>query len=147
MTAKRSRSTCSTDRVGRDLRVLAPGSPMTFEAWLRQRHPAIPLTSASAVLKLSDGGATVPFIARYRKEETGNLDEVAIGQVIEAKETWDEIVKRQAFIVEEIERQGKLTAELRERLLSTFEPTALEDLYLPYKQKRKTKATVARDAG
>ena len=120
---------------------------MIFPSWFATRHPQIPMTSAAAVLKLADGGATVPFIARYRKEETGNLDEVAIRQVIDAKEHWDEILKRQAFIVDEIERQGKLTPELKEQLLATFEMTVLEDLYLPYKQKRKTKATVAKEAG
>src|SRR3954469_5080949 len=120
---------------------------MTFPAWLAQRHPQIPHAWAAAVLKLSEGGATVPFIARYRKEETGNLDEVAIRQVIDAKESWDEIVKRQAFIVGEIESQGKLTPALKEQLLSTFDLAVLEDLYLPFKQKRKTKATVAREAG
>jgi uncharacterized protein len=99
------------------------------------------------VLRLSDGGATVPFIARYRKEETGQLDEVAIRHVIDGKETWDEIIKRQAFIVGEIDSQGKLTPALKEQLLSTFDLTRLEDLYLPYKQKRKTKATIAREAG
>ena len=120
---------------------------MTFPDWFTPRHPQISAASAAAVLKLADEGATVPFIARYRKEETGNLDEVAIRQVIDAKESWDEILKRQAFIVEEIERQGKLTPELKDQLLATFELTVLEDLYLPYKQKRKTKATVAKEAG
>src|SRR6185312_15996824 len=74
-------------------------SRMTFPEWFTPRHPQISVASAAAVLKLADEGATVPFIARYRKEETGNLDEVAIRQVIDAKENWDEIVKRQAFIV------------------------------------------------
>ena len=120
---------------------------MTFPEWFTPRHPQISVASAAAVLKLADEGATVPFIARYRKEETGNLDEVAIRQVIDAKESWDEILKRQTFIVEEIERQGKLTPELKDQLLATFELTVLEDLYLPYKQKRKTKATVAKEAG
>jgi transcriptional accessory protein Tex/SPT6 len=59
---------------------------MIFPDWLASHHPPIPVASAAAVLKLADGGATVPFIARYRKEETGNLDEVAIRQVIDAKE-------------------------------------------------------------
>jgi protein Tex len=123
-----------------------PG-PMTFSSWLRERHPQIPAAGAAAILELAEGGATVPFIARYRKEQTGNLDEVAIRDVIEAKERWDEIGKRQAFIVEEIERQGKLTPELRQAILGTFDLTALEDLYLPFKQKRKTKAALAREAG
>jgi protein Tex len=120
---------------------------MTFETWLPSLHAHIPLASAHAVLALTAEGATVPFIARYRKEQTGNLDEVAIQQVIDAKERWDEIIKRQTFIVEEIERQGKLTDELRQQLLATFNLDALEDLYLPYKQKRKTKATLAKEAG
>ena len=120
---------------------------MTFEAWFAARHPQIPIAGAAAVLRLAEGGATVPFIARYRKEQTGALDEVAIRAVIDGKESWDTIVKRQAYIVGEIERQGKLTPELRDTILSTFDMTALEDLYLPYKQKRKTKAVIAREAG
>jgi uncharacterized protein len=120
---------------------------LTFSGWLAAQHPQIPLSGAQAILALAEGGATVPFIARYRKEQTGNLDEVAIRQVIEAKERWDDLIKRQAFIVEEIARQGKLTPELEARIRETFDPVALEDLYLPYKQKRKTKAQAAREAG
>ncbi|MBI1764783.1 MAG: RNA-binding transcriptional accessory protein, partial [Acidobacteria bacterium] len=120
---------------------------MTFETWFQDLHAAISLASADAVLKLTTEGGTVPFIARYRKEQTGNLDEVAIQRVIDAKERWDEIIKRQTFIVEEIERQGKLTDELKNKILATFNLDSLEDLYLPYKQKRKTKATVAKEAG
>ncbi len=120
---------------------------MTFPVWLAQQHPNIPNAGAQAILALAEGGATVPFIARYRKEQTGNLDEVAIRAVIEAKERWDDLIKRQAFIVEEIGRQGKLTPELEARVRGTFDPVALEDIYLPYKQKRKTKAEAAREAG
>ncbi|MCK6685179.1 MAG: RNA-binding transcriptional accessory protein [Thermoanaerobaculia bacterium] len=120
---------------------------MTFESWFVARFPEIPAASALAVLKLAEDGGTVPFIARYRKEATGNLDEVAIQTVLDAKETWDEILKRQAFIGEEIGKQGKLTPELSEKLLSTFDLDALEDLYLPFKKKRKTKAVIAREAG
>jgi hypothetical protein len=124
---------------------------LTFPVWLAQQHPqfshAGAHAGAQAVLALAEGGATVPFIARYRKEQTGNLDEVAIRQVLDTKERWDELVKRQAFIVEEIGRQGKLTPELEARIRGTFDPVALEDLYLPYKQKRKTKAESAREAG
>ncbi len=93
-----------------------------------------------AVLKLAAEGATVPFMARYRKEQTGNLDEVAIQSTLDAKERWDELQKRQAFILEEIERQKKLTPELAEKIRTTFDAAALEDLYLPFKKKRKTKA-------
>ena len=120
---------------------------MNFALWFHSQHPTIPLTSAEAVLNLAGEGATIPFIARYRKEQTGNLDEVAIQQVIESDERWKEILKRQSFIVEEIERQQKMTPELKEKILSTFHLDQLEDLYLPYKQKRKTKATLAREAG
>jgi protein Tex len=120
---------------------------MTFETWFHSLHASIPVNSALAVLRLAEEGATVPFIARYRKEQTGNLDEVAIQTAIDAKERWDETLKRQAFIAEEIERQGKLTDELKEKILTTFNLDALEDLYLPYKQKRKTKATLAKEAG
>jgi protein Tex len=120
---------------------------LTFPLWLAQQHPTIPQAGAQAVLALAEGGATVPFIARYRKEQTGNLDEVAIRQVLDTKERWDDLCKRQAFIVEEIGRQGKLTPELEARVRGTFDPVALEDLYLPYKQKRKTKAEAAREAG
>src|SRR5581483_7302144 len=114
---------------------------MTFETWFTSLHAHIPIPSANAVLQLAAEDATVPFIARYRKEQTGNLDEVAIQQVIDAKERWDEIIKRQTFSLEEIERQGKLTDELKEKILATFNLDSLEDLYLPYKQKSKTKAT------
>jgi protein Tex len=119
----------------------------TFAAWFKAEFPHIPIRGAEAILALAEGGATVPFIARYRKEQTGNLDEVAIRQVLDAKERWDGTIKRQAFILEEIGRQGKLTAELEARIRSTFDATVLEDIYLPYKQKRKTKAQTAREAG
>jgi uncharacterized protein len=71
--------------------------PMIFESWFAARHPQIPIAGATAVLRLAEGGATVPFIARYRKEQTGALDEVAIRAVIDGKESWDDIVKRQAY--------------------------------------------------
>ena len=120
---------------------------MTFETWFQSLHPEVPIPSALAVLNLAGEGATVPFIARYRKEQTGNLDEVGIQAAIDGKEKWEEILKRQAFIVEEIERQGKLTEELKSKILGTFHLDSLEDIYLPYKLKRKTKATMAKEAG
>ena len=122
-------------------------STTAFPAWFQSAHSAISLQAAAAVLRLSAEGATVPFIARYRKEQTGNLDEVQIRTVIDAKERFERTVTRQAFIVQAIDKQKKLTPELRERILATFDPDALEDLYLPYKQKRQTKAALARDAG
>ncbi len=120
---------------------------LSFEQWFSSRHAGIPVASAKAVLALAEGGATLPFIARYRKEQTGNLDEVAIQSVLDAKETWDAVERRKAFICEEIDKQGKLTPELKERILATYDLERLEDLYLPYKQKRKTRAAVAREAG
>jgi protein Tex len=120
---------------------------LNFESWFQNIHPEISIASAASVLGLVAEGATLPFIARYRKEQTGNLDEVAIQNIIDADERWNEIIKRQSFILEEIERQGKLTDELKEKILSTFNLEQLEDLYLPYKQKRKTKATMAKEAG
>jgi len=122
-------------------------TPPTFEIWFHGRHPDIHARGVEAVLRLAEGGATVPFIARYRKEQTGNLDEVAIQAILNDSETWDGLIKRQQFIVEEIERQQKLTPELRDRIVNTFDAAILEDIYLPYKQKRKTKAALAKEAG
>ncbi len=120
---------------------------MTFEAWFQNRHPHIPTSSVSAVLKLATEGATLPFIARYRKEATGNLNEVGIEQVLDGKEDWDGLNQRQAFIVAEIESQSKLTPELKASILSCFDRDRLEDIYLPFKKKKKTKALLAKEAG
>jgi uncharacterized protein len=120
---------------------------LNFETWFKELHPEIKPASSDAVLRLVEEGGTVPFIARYRKEQTGNLDEVQIQAVIDGKERWDTVLKRQAYIVEEIDRQKKLTPELKEKILATFESQLLEDIYLPYKVKRKTKAALAREAG
>ncbi len=120
---------------------------MNFETWFKDLHPEIPIPGAQAILRLTAEDATIPFIARYRKEQTGNLDEVAIKNVIEGKETYDQVIKRQAFILGEIEHQGKLTDALKEKISTTFRLELLEDLYLPYKQKRKSKATLAKEAG
>src|SRR5271170_494550 len=88
----------------------------SFESWFRERHPAISISSAETVLKLAAEGATVPFMARYRKEQTGNLDEVAIQAVIEAQETWDELTRKKAHILAEIDKEEKLTPELRAKI-------------------------------
>jgi uncharacterized protein len=124
-----------------------PLAATTFDSWFRARHPDIRLGGAHSVLKLAEEGATVPFIARYRKEQTGNLDEVQIERTLEARELWERITNRQTVILESIERQKKLTPELKEKILSAFELDVLEDLYLPFKQKRKSKAAQAREAG
>ncbi len=99
------------------------------------------------VIKLADEGASLPFIARYRKEMTGSLDEVAIGQILSENAKLKTLIKRKETILEAISSQGKLTDKLRRSIEDCWEETLLEDLYLPYKQKRKTKATVARDRG
>ncbi|HEY7727827.1 MAG TPA: Tex-like N-terminal domain-containing protein, partial [Candidatus Eisenbacteria bacterium] len=122
-------------------------APLQFEPWFAARHPEIRLPGARAVLELAEGGATVPFIARYRKERTGNLDEVAIRATIRAKEVWDRLENRKTIVLESIERQKKLTPELRERILAAPDLDTVEDLYLPYKQKKKSKALLAREAG
>lgn len=120
---------------------------MNFENWFQSIHPTIPSKSVAAVLSLVADGATIPFIARYRKEQTGSLDEVAIQAIIEGDERWNFIVKRQEFILKEIERQKKLTPEFKAQIASTYKLEVLEDLYLPYKLKRKTKAAAAKEAG
>jgi uncharacterized protein len=121
--------------------------PAAFDAWFETRCPGIPLPGARAVLDLAAEGATVPFITRYRKERSGNLDEVAVRHTLEAKELFDKILSRQAIIVESIARHATLTPELRERILATFDPDVLEDLYHPYRQQKKNRALAAREAG
>lgn len=98
-------------------------------------------------LSLLDGGATIPFIARYRKEATGGLDEVQIAEVARQGEKFKELEHRKEYILQTIEEQGKLTDELKERITSCWDATVLEDIYLPYKPKRKTRAEVARKRG
>ena len=101
----------------------------------------------NAVLKLFAEGATIPFIARYRKEVTGELDEVQIAEIQQAQKQFEELERRRESILKSIEEQGKLTPELAKRIKATYNPTELEDLYLPYKRKRKTRAGMARDRG
>lgn len=96
---------------------------------------------------LHEEGSTIPFIARYRKEATGNLDEVAIGNVIEQVKYFKELEKRKETVVKTIEEAGKMTPELQKRISDCISATELEDIYLPYKPKRKTKATVAIEKG
>ena len=120
---------------------------MDFQTWLSLKLPNIPLHGAQAVLKLAEEGSTVAFIARYRKEATGNMDEVMIQKVIEAKEEMETVLKRQAYILKEIETQKKLTPDLNKLIAATFDLDRLEEIYLPFKQKRKTKAMMAKEAG
>src|SRR5215467_5695857 len=108
---------------------------------------SVPLKGMDAVIELLDGGATVPFIARYRKEVSGNLDEVQIRDVQEKLEYFRELEERRETVLASIQEQGKLTPELRARIEAALEKSELEDLYLPYKPKRRTKATIARAKG
>ena len=105
------------------------------------------LKQISSIYELHSGGATIPFISRYRKEATGNLDEVAVGNVIEKINYYNELEKRKQTILKTIEDAGKLTPELKDRIDNCIIATELEDIYLPYKPKRKTKATVAIEQG
>jgi len=98
-------------------------------------------------IALLDEGATVPFISRYRKERTGSLDEVQIGAVRDAKVKMEELLRRKDVILKTIEEQGQLTPGLKSRIEDCYDLTGLEDIYLPYKPKRKTRATVAREKG
>ncbi|TNE52651.1 MAG: RNA-binding transcriptional accessory protein [Bacteroidetes bacterium] len=101
----------------------------------------------SAVIELLEGGATIPFIARYRKEATGSLDEVAIAAIQDRWKKLQELDKRRETILSSIEEQGKLTPELRAAIEAAQTMTELEDLYLPYRPKRKTRATMAIERG
>ncbi len=107
----------------------------------------LPLAGLRAVMALLDEGATVPFIARYRKEATGNLDEVQIRAIEEKLAYFRELVARRETILSSIAEQGKLTDDLKARILATLDRSELEDLYLPYRPKRRTKATIARERG
>src|SRR3954447_21168930 len=102
---------------------------------------------AEAVLNLLSEGATIPFIARYRKDKTGALDEVQIQKVQEEAAALKEFTERKAFIEKTITEQGKMTEELQAKLNAATTIAELEDIYLPYKPKRRTKAQAAREAG
>ncbi len=107
----------------------------------------LPMRGIVAVIELLDAGGTIPFIARYRKEATGNLDEVQIRAIEEKLTYFRELLDRRETILASIAEQGKLTDELKARIESTLDKSELEDLYLPYRPKRRTKATIAREKG
>lgn len=119
----------------------------TLKNFFSLKLPAIPWNSADAVIEMHKEGATVPFMARYRKEKTGNLDEMQIRAVLEEFETHEEVVKRKSFLTKEITDQGNMTAEIKKRIDLSWDLGELEEIYRPFKKKKKTKATVARDAG
>ncbi|MCM1005997.1 MAG: RNA-binding transcriptional accessory protein [Prevotella sp.] len=107
----------------------------------------IPVKFVTNTVELLDGGATVPFISRYRKESTGSMDEVKVESVLDLLLELKELQRRKEYILKTIEGQGKLTDELREKITASWDNIEVEDLYLPYKPKRRTKAEVARQRG
>src|SRR5688500_412408 len=105
------------------------------------------VTQVTSIDTMQAEGATIPFMARYRKEATGNLDEVVIGDVVEEIAYYTDLDKRKATVIKTIEDLGKMTPELKARIDDCYSATELEDIYLPYKPKRKTRATQAIEKG
>jgi len=125
-----------------ELKSLSPGILLHIARSLN-----VPMKGLVATIELLDEGGTVPFIARYRKEATGNLDEVQVRAIEEKLLYFRELQDRKATILASIQDQAKLTDELKGRIEATLEKSELEDLYLPFKPKRRTKATIAREKG
>ena len=107
----------------------------------------LPMRNVENTIELLDEGCTIPFIARYRKERTGSLDEVQIAAISEMADKWREMEKRKETIIKTITEQGNMTPELEKRIAECDNAETLEDIYLPYKPKRRTKAQVAREQG
>ena len=120
---------------------------MTDFSKLISSHIGVAATCVAATIALLNENATIPFIARYRKERTGSLDEVQISQIADEYHHFLEIDDRKATILKTIDEQGKLTDELRQRINQCWNATELEDIYLPYKPHRKTRADLAREQG
>lgn len=121
-------------------------SPLNIQQIIA-REMDIPEQRVNATLKLLAEGATIPFISRYRKEATGGLDEVAIFNISERFDALRELADRKLYILQTIEGSGALTDELRRKIEETYDPALLEDLYLPFKPKRRTRAQIARENG
>jgi uncharacterized protein len=120
---------------------------VSTSSYISKKVPGVNVKSVEAVLALAAEGATVPFMARYRKEKTGNLDEVQIRGVLEAQEEYNTIVQRRDFVIKEIEKQGNLNADIKKALESSWDLNEIEEIYRPYKKKKKSKATLAREGG
>ncbi|OBX24424.1 MULTISPECIES: Tex family protein [Bizionia] len=110
-------------------------------------HTQLPETSVKNTVELLNEACTIPFISRYRKERTGNLDEVQIGDIVKYKEQFETLEKRKVTILKALEDQDVLSAELKQKIEATQDITTLEDIYLPFKKSRKTKAETARKNG
>ncbi len=108
---------------------------------------SLPLTGIQNTIELLNEDCTIPFIARYRKEKTGNLDEVQLADIVKYKTQFEALEKRKIAILKAIQEQDALTEELAQKIKTTNDLTVLEDLYLPFKKKRKTKAETARKNG
>ncbi len=119
---------------------------MTMIKYIIQ-HTKLPEQAVKNTIELLNQDCTIPFISRYRKERTGNLDEVQIGDIVKYKDQFEALEKRKVAILKALEEQAVLTGELKQKIESTQDLTALEDLYLPYKKSRKTKAEKARQNG
>lgn len=119
---------------------------MTHEEIIAQ-HTGLKIVYVQNTIALLLEGATIPFISRYRKEATGGMTDVEVAEVSRQLEQLQETDKRRSYILQAIEGQGKLTDELRQRIEECTDPITLEDIYLPFKQKRRTRAQVAREAG
>lgn len=105
------------------------------------------LQQVENTIQLLDGGATIPFISRYRKEQTGALNEVIVGDIQHSLSQLKELLKRKEFIIHTIDELGKLTPSLKKKIEDSWDQNTIEDLYLPFKKKRKTRATVAKENG
>lgn len=116
-------------------------------AQIISRELSIAIGQAKNTLALFSEGCTVPFISRYRKEMTGGLDEVQIADVFNRNAELEQLAKRKETIIKTISEQGKLTAQMEKEIAQTWDPNVLEDIYLPYKPKRKTRASIAKEKG
>ena len=104
-----------------------------------QSATQLPVKGIENTIQLLNEDCTIPFISRYRKDQTGNLDEVQIEQIFKLNKQFEEIVKRKESILKSIEEQGQLSPELKSKIENSFDLQELEDWYLPYKKKKKTK--------
>ena len=111
------------------------------------KHTQLPEKGIQNTIELLNADCTIPFISRYRKERTGNLDEVQVGAIVQFKDQFEALEKRKKAIIKAVEEQGVLTPELKQKFQSSEDLTQLEDLYLPFKKSKKTKAEVARKNG
>ena len=113
-----------------------------LKSYYSTKLPGISEKSIIAVINLVAEGGTVPFISRYRKDQTGNLDEVGVKGIIDTFEKWDTLEKRKVFVLEELTAQKNLTDELKTQISACDELRELEEIYRPYKKKKKTKAKI-----